>query len=158
MNYYTDKEVNKFILSHIPSTIEDGRHEMNYWRQVFYKDDGIYFAIANKHDNKLIGSIGISSFNRYHQRIELSYDLNRKYWKRGIMTRAVAEVIKYGFNNYAINRIEAYVAFGNISSQKLLQKSGFTCEGILRSHRFHNGVFFDVYSYSLLRNEVKDGF
>jgi ribosomal-protein-alanine N-acetyltransferase len=149
-NYYTDPEVNKFILCEIPSTLEDARRELHYWRGVFYQNDGIYFAIADKTTNQLVGSIGLTGFNSYHSRMEISYDLARNYWGKGLMTAAINAVLKYGFEIFQVNRIEAFASTQNIPSKNLLLKCGFTLEGILRQHRYHRGVYVDVYSFSML--------
>jgi [ribosomal protein S5]-alanine N-acetyltransferase len=154
--YYSDPEVSKFILCEIPRDLEEGRRELNYWRNVFYQNDGIYFAIADKKNDRLIGSIGLTGFNSYQARIEISYDLNKEYWNRGIMTAAIKAVTKYAFENFCygwVNRIEAFTSSSNIPSQNLLVKCGFVFEGILRQHRFHRGQYVDVYSYSFVRSD-----
>lgn len=151
--YYADPEVNKFILCEIPQTLEQARTELLYWRGVFYRDDGIYFAIATKEENRLIGAVGLTTFNSYHNRIELSYDLSKEYWRKGIMVRAIKQALKYGFEVMRVNRIEAVVSTDNIASKNLLLKCGFELEGILRQHRYHRGAYVDVYSFSILKNE-----
>ena len=151
--YYADPKVNKFILCDIPSDLESARHELHYWRNVFYRNDGVYFAIAEKKGNHMIGSIGISGYNSYHSRIELSYDLAHDYWHRGIMTRSIAAVVKHGFEVLKVNRIEAFVSTLNEPSKNLLLKCGFVLEGILQQHRYHRGSYVDVYSFSLLRKD-----
>jgi len=152
-SYYADPEVNKFILCDIPRDIEEARRELSYWRGIFYQNDGIYFAIAEKKSNRLIGSIGLTTHNLYQNRIELSYDLSNKYWRRGITSAAIDAVLNYGFQTLKVNRIEAFVSTENIPSKNLLLKSGFTLEGVLRQHRYHRGRYVDVYSFSILRSE-----
>lgn len=153
-NYYSDPEVNKYIISHIPRNIEEARMELNYWKNIFYTGDGIYFAIARKDNNQLIGSIGFSSHIRTHHRIELSYDLAKEYWNQGIMTSAINAVADYGFYQMPINRIEAFVHKDNLISLKLLEKCQFKQEGLLRQHRFHLDKYVDVFIYSRLKNET----
>ncbi len=155
--YYSDPEVNKFILCEIPRDLEEARKELLYWRNVFYQNDGIYFAIADKKTNRLIGSIGLTSFNSYQARIEISYDLNKEYWNRGITTKAVNAVVDYAFKNLCcgfVNRIEAFTSTDNLPSIKLLLKCGFTLEGTLRQHRYHRGRYVDVHIFSLIRKDV----
>ncbi len=152
-NYYSDPKVNEFILCEIPSDLSQARVELLYWRGVFYRNDGIYFAIADKNEDRLIGAIGLSTYNSYHNRIELSYDLGSKYWGRGIMTAAIKATVKYGFEHLRVNRIEAFVSTSNIPSKNLLLKCGFVIEGILRQHRYHRGNYVDVYSFSLLKKD-----
>ncbi len=153
--YYSDPEVNKFILCEIPKTIEDATRELHYWRGVFYQNDGIYFAIAEKLTNKMIGSIGLTSHNFYQSRIEISYDLAKEYWRRGITKKALREVVKYAFEVLRVNRIEASVSCDNLPSINLLLNSGFVLEGTLRQHRYHRGAFVDVHFLSMLRSDFE---
>lgn len=154
-NYYSDPEVNKYIISQIPSTIEEGRKEISYWINIFKYGDGIYFGIAKKDNNQLIGSIGLSSLNLNHNRIELSYDLAKEYWGLGIMTKAVMAVLKYGFEEMKINRIEAFSLKENVSSRAVLIKCGFQLEGELREHRRHKGIYKDIGIFSILSSDYK---
>lgn len=151
--YYSDPKVNKFILCEIPKTIEECRRELHYWRNVFYRNDGIYFAIADKETNQMIGSIGLTSHNAYQRRIELSYDLAKEYWRRGIMFKAIKCVLRYAFFEMQVNRIEASVSIDNEASKNLLLKCNFTLEGILRQHRYHNGHFVDVCFFGILKDD-----
>lgn len=151
--YYADPEVNKFILCEIPKTVEEARKELYYWRNVFYRRDGIYFAIARKDNNKLIGSIGLTSHNNYHKRAEISYDLAKEYWRQGLTSRAISAVCDYGFRELQINRIEAFTDIHNVPSNNLLLKCDFKLDGHLRQHRYHRGSYVDVYNFSLLKEE-----
>lgn len=155
--YYSDPEVNKFILCEIPRDLEEARRELHYWRGIFYQNDGIYFAIGDKKTGKMIGSIGLTSHNAYQSRVEISYDLAKEFWGRGIMTRAIAAVVKYAFEVFRVNRIEAFASTENLPSIHLLKKCHFTVEGILRQHRYHRGRFVDVYSFSLLKEDLNKG-
>jgi len=160
-SYYSDPEVNRFILCEIPRDLEEARKELLYWRNIFYQNDGIYFAIASKENGRMIGSIGLTGFNAYQARIEISYDLDRKYWNRGIMTSAVKALVEYSFGNLhcgKINRLEAFVSTDNLASQRLLLKCGFLFEGVLRQHRYHRGRYVDVCSFSLLRQDIAKDF
>ncbi len=151
--YYTDPEVNKYILTEVPQTLEDARRELYYWRNVFYNNDGIYFAIASKHDDQMIGSIGFSGINTYHSRMELSYDMAKEFWRKGIMSKAIKALLQYGFKEMNINRIEAVSSIYNEGSIRLLEKCDFKYEGCLRQHRFHREKYVDVYVFSFLKEE-----
>ena len=151
--YYSNPEVNQYILCTIPQNIEEARHDFYYWKNTFKRGDGAYFAIARKDNNKMIGSIGLTGLNTYHKRIEISYDLSKDYWKKGVMTKALKKICDYGFYEFKVNRIEANVVPQNSSSQNLLTRNGFVNEGYLRQHRFHKGEFRDVLFFSLLRSD-----
>lgn len=152
-NYYSDPQVNKYILAEPPTNLEEARRELYYWRNVFYNNDGIYFAIATKHDDQMIGSIGLTGLNTYNSRIEISYDMAKKYWRRGIMTKAIKAVTNYGFRNFNVNRIEAVTSTANEASMHLLAKCNYQLEGCLRQHRYHRARYVDVYMFSMLKEE-----
>lgn len=151
--YYTDPIVNEYILSTVPKNLDEARYELKYWRNVFYRGDGLYFAIAEKKTDKMIGSVGLTTYSKYHNRIELSYDMAKEYWGRGIMSAAVRKLVDFNFKTLGINRLEAVCSTFNERSIRLLEKCGFSYEGKLRQHRFHRGKYVDVYSFSILKEE-----
>jgi len=152
-SYYSDPLVHRYILCNIPRNLEEAKHDFYYWKNTFTRGDGAYFAIAKKSDNKMIGSIGLTGFNNYHKRIEVSYDLCKDYWHKGIMSMALKKICDYGFYEFKVNRIEANVVPDNFSSRNLLSRNGFKLEGYLRQHRYHYGEFKDVVFFSLLRDD-----
>jgi ribosomal-protein-alanine N-acetyltransferase len=152
-SYYSKPEVNQFILCELPQNLEQARQELLYWRGCFYRNDGIYFAIAEKQSNKMIGSIGLTGYNSYQSRIEISYDLDSTYWRRGIISKAIPAVVKYAFEELKVNRIEASTSTQNIASKNLLLKCNFTLEGILRQHRYHRAKFVDVFFFGMLKDD-----
>lgn len=155
-NYFSDPKVNQYIICPPVTTIEEARSELQYWRGLFYRNLGIYFAIADKKTNQMIGSIGLNNFSQFHNRIEISYDLAKEYWRQGISTKAIKATLKYGFESLKVNRIEAFTATANEASKNLLQKCDFTLEGTLRQHRYHQGKYIDVYSFSFLAGDFND--
>jgi ribosomal-protein-alanine N-acetyltransferase len=96
----------------------------------------------------------VSEENRFAM---LGYDLARPYWRRGLMTEAVTAVLRFGFEQMALNRVEALVMAGNVGSMTLLSRLGFSHEGELRSRALHRGEFRDVWQFGLLRSEWTDG-
>lgn len=153
LRYYNDPEVNKYIMCEIPRTPEQALPEIAYWRGIFYRNEGIYFAIADKATDRLIGTIGLTSYNAYQSRMEISYDLAQEFWRKGIISKSVEAVLEHGFNFWKVNRIEAFAAVPNEPSRNLLLKKGFTLEGVLRQHRYHLGRYVDVHSFSILRED-----
>lgn len=85
------------------------------------------------------------------RRAELGYVLARAYWGRGIVTQAVKLALARGFKDLDIDRIEAYVDPLNVASVGVLQKSGMSKEGLLRSYVVHRGVVRDRLLFSALK-------
>ena len=103
-------------------------------------------------DGRAVGSIGLFLGNDvYRKSAELGYWLGRPFWRRGMMSAAVREMCELGFQTWEIERIYAEPFSGNAGSRGVLEKAGFTLEGILRKSVFKNGVLQDSCIYARLR-------
>lgn len=105
-------------------------------------------------DGEAAGSVGLFLGNDVYRRsAELGYWLGRPFWRRGIMTSAVKEMRALGFGTWDIVRIYAEPYARNAGSRGVLEKAGFTLEGIKRKSVFKNGELLDSCVYARLREE-----
>jgi RimJ/RimL family protein N-acetyltransferase len=99
-----------------------------------------------------IGSIGVFRKDNIHfKTAEMGYYVAEEHWGKGIGTQAVKEVCQYIFENTDIIRIFAEPFAHNLGSCRILEKSGFMCEGILRKNAVKNGVILDMKMYAIVR-------
>src|SRR5256885_11645105 len=96
--------------------------------------DDFGFAITLRDSGRLIGSAGIGIWSREHGRAELGYVINRAYWSRGFATEVTRRLVRYGFDEMDLHRIEATCHPDNRASVRVLEKAGFRFEGRLREH------------------------
>jgi RimJ/RimL family protein N-acetyltransferase len=68
-----------------------------------------------------------------------------------LTTRAVAASSDWAFENYNVVRIFATVFSENVASIRVLEKSGFTAEGVLRRSAIKSGVIRDQIMYAKVR-------
>jgi ribosomal-protein-alanine N-acetyltransferase len=114
----------------------------------------LYFIIKQKQSFTTIGWCGFHTWYLQHARAELGYGLySEEYKGNGYMSEALSPIIAYGFNKMDLHRIEAFSSPRNEPSIKLLERNGFTYEGLLREHYFKNGVIEDSAAYSILKKE-----
>ena len=111
------------------------------------------WAIAREADDALVGVCGFSTWSTVHRAAEIVYDLSPDYWSRGIVTRAVQAVLDWGFSAAGLNRVQAVVLPSNGPSIAVLNRCGFTKEGVLRQYRMIRGEPRDFLLYSRLRSE-----
>ena len=90
----------------------------------------------------------------YAHNLELGYWLGEDYWKKGIMSEAIKQVILIGFTTLKCHRIYASIFAYNIGSAKVLEKSGFLKEGKIRESIFKNGEFHDEIRYGILEKDL----
>lgn len=110
-----------------------------------------HFALRNS-DDRLIGCMGFLGICRGHK-TELGYWLGRDYRGKGIISAAIPVLCAYAFESWSLIKISAQVFSFNDASCKVLEKSGFVREGMLRCHIQKNGKFVDSIQYGLLRDE-----
>lgn len=123
-----------------------------YHKNLFEKR-GIRWGMILKQNYKLIGTLGLNSLQLKNKRAEIGYELHPLYWRKGYTSEAIMEVLRYSFEELELNRIGAVVYPENEPSIHLLEKIGFTKEGLLRGYMFQNDHFHDTYVLSLLKEE-----
>jgi RimJ/RimL family protein N-acetyltransferase len=101
-------------------------------------------------DGNAVGGIGLH-FQKdiYRNNVELGYWIGEDFWGKGIITKAIAEVIEYGFTYLPINRIFARPFGTNVASQKVLEKNGFIHEVTFEKTLIKDGVLEDEMIYSI---------
>ncbi|XP_048135447.1 uncharacterized N-acetyltransferase p20-like isoform X2 [Rhodamnia argentea] len=89
---------------------------------------------------------------------ELGYALGSGYWGRGIVTEAVRMAVAevFGGERPELERVEALVDVENKASQRVLEKAGFTREGVLRKYVVVKGRTRDLVVFSRLSTDDDD--
>jgi len=121
------------------------------WRQM--PNPGTRWAIQRKADRQFLGSCGLFKWNRSWQSCILGYELGAFAWGKGFMTEALPAILDWGFENMALNRVEALTHPDNMASIKLIRNLGFTREGYMREAGFWLGQHQDLLLYALLHRE-----
>ena len=62
-------------------------------------------------------------------------------------------MVRYLFAHTTVHRIAAATEAGNIAEQKVLEKTGFTREDVMRGIRWRDGAWRDEVLYSILRTD-----
>jgi ribosomal-protein-alanine N-acetyltransferase len=113
-------------------------------------NESIYWGIAQKDGDNLIGTICIWQISKENYRAEIGYVLHPDHQEKGLMSEALDAVLRYGFDVIGLHSLEAHVAPENKSSIKLLEKKGFVKEAHFKENIFFNGKFLDTEIYSLI--------
>ncbi len=112
---------------------------------------GVRWAIRQRGDGVFAGTCG---FNRIilerGRRGEIAYDLERRWQGRGVMGQVLPAVIGFGWDRLDLHRQEALVTPGNARSCALLERHGFTREGVLAGYGFWKGRLWDQIVYGLV--------
>ena len=117
-------------------------------------DEGVSLLVCIG-DNP-VGTIGLSDVNELWGRAEVGYWLAPEAWGEGYATEATELLVTYGFDQLRFNKIVAHAFAFNAASRRVLEKVGFTEEGVHRQEAFVDGEYVDIHSYGLLVREWRD--
>ena len=149
----SDEDTCEYLTHNAVNDIEFIKRMIPGMQMFFDEKQRIRWGIAQKQDNSIIGHCGFFDIDRSNCCAEISYCLKNGLWGQGIMTEALDAMLKFGFEDYGLNRIVAKVIIGNVRSIKVMQKLGFVQEGILRESLYKNGQYHDLLVFSLLKSE-----
>lgn len=153
--FWSDDEVTKYMNMNSFVNIEQAVYMVNVLNNLFNNKEGIRWGIVRKSDNALIGTCGFNTWLKRSSKGEIGYELGRGYWGNGYTTEALKEVIRFGFEETNLNRVEAFVVPEASRSIRVLEKLGFKKEGTLRDYGYWNNRYWHEHIYSLLRKEWK---
>lgn len=112
------------------------------------------FGIYDNESESLIGHISLYSIKRLpYSSGFIGYSMDKNFIGRGLTTEAVNLVLQFAFKTINLHRVEAYVTPQNEASVRVLEKSGFKREGLLKELLFINGKWVDHYMYAMLQKE-----
>jgi len=101
----------------------------------------------------LIGMCNLFQWVRPCRRAELGYGMQRAHWGHGLMHEALTALLRFGFEQLDLNRVEADVDPRNVGSVRSLERLGFIKEGLLRERWIVDGEVSDTGFYGLLRSD-----
>lgn len=113
------------------------------------------FSIRSIDTNEFVGLMALNLGKSNFKIAEVWYKIHPDYWRQGYTTEALMTLLKFGFSELGLHRIEAGCAIENIASIKVLEKVGMTREGRKRKVLPIRGEWVDNYFYSILETEFK---
>jgi len=109
----------------------------------------VYWAMRTLTGREFVGSCDLSEIDRWHRRAEVGFMLGREAWGQGYALEAMRTVIAFAATS-GLRRLTARTHLGNRRSEALLEKLGFTEEGLLRGHILKDGERRDCRVFGLL--------
>jgi ribosomal-protein-alanine N-acetyltransferase len=151
--YASIPAVTTFLVWHPHQSRQDSIDFINFAKEQFVKNITIIWGIEFKEERKLIGTIDLRNTQLINNCGEIGYVISNKYWNRGIMTEALKSVIKFGFNDLKLHRIEAHCETENIGSSRVMEKAGMKNEGVLREKIYIKNKYRSMKMFSILKSE-----
>lgn len=151
--YASLAEVTEYLLWR-PHENEDQTYRYLDGLQICYKRGEFFdWGVELKSERKLIGTCGFTELLPEHERAEIGYVLNPRYWGQGIATEAAMAVLSFGFNVLGIERAEAHYMEGNERSLAVMKKCGMSFEGMFRHYMLVKGSYRNIGISAITRDE-----
>jgi [ribosomal protein S5]-alanine N-acetyltransferase len=147
-------ETDQFNTLGIPADIEETRKLLQDWihARKEFPPKRYVLRMTGKNES-FIGLIGITPGKVNYKNAEIWYKLMPEYWKQEYATEAVKGILNVCFNQLNLHRITAGCATDNHASYRVLEKAGFSREGMHRKILPIRGDWYDNFSYAILEED-----
>jgi RimJ/RimL family protein N-acetyltransferase len=109
-------------------------------------------AAVDAHSGEVIGGATLHHLDAERRIVEIGYFVLPHARGRGAATTIARMLARHAFT-LGIARVAAYVNVGNIASERVVERAGFTREGVVRSMPKPDGRRVDKTLFSLLPGE-----
>ena len=117
-------------------------------------DRSYAFGVFLTENNQLVGDVSAVFVERFPaETCMIGYQLDREHNGKGIMAEAVRQAARILFETHQFHRLRAEVMPENIGSIRVLEKVGFTREGLAKKSLYINGAWEDFILFALLKEE-----
>ncbi len=139
----------------IPHPYPDGTAQawISTHKDEFASNKMLVLAVTLRETGGLAGCVSIMDIDKSCKSGELGYWIGKDSWGLGYCTEASSAIIKYGFEEMDLNRIQAKHLARNPASGRVMQKLGMKQEGYLRHAFVKWGRFEDNVLYAILRED-----
>ncbi len=152
-DYSRDPQVAKHVLWDAQTSVSEARAYVRYMLRRYRAGEPASWGIEEKETGHVVGTIGYMWYQRDNNACEVGYSLARRRWNRGYMTEALAEVLRFSFEELGVHRVEAQHEVENAASGAVMRKCGMRKEGTLRGRLYNKGRYVDVDLYAMLRED-----
>ncbi len=132
-----------------PYSKDSAKFWLELAKEGFKNTNHYIFAIRLKESCELFGAIDLCIDKRFNK-AELGYWIGENHWNNGYASEAVKAIIDFGFKTLNLKRIFASHFDFNVSSGKVLEKSGMKKEGFLKYHTAKNGEYQNHILYAII--------
>lgn len=136
---------------------QPGELEKYIRKAIALRDDGVcaVWTIIDKKSNSIAGCTRLAEISWKDERGQIGWTWIGKQFQGSGLNKAMKHLIlKHGFEEFNLNRIELKADERNVQSRKAITGIGASEEGILRQHmKIHNGYLRNTVFYSILKSE-----
>jgi ribosomal-protein-alanine N-acetyltransferase len=112
-----------------------------------------FWAVADAVTDRCFGMVNYHDGHIRSRRVAIGYIVDPARQRQGIAIEAVSAMLDFCFDELGLHRIQAFINPDNTASRRLVEKLGFSCEGLLRDNLRVNDVWRNDMLYALLATD-----
>lgn len=148
--FNSNKEVHKYTGDEVVQSLNRAKEIItDIWLKDYKKYGYGRWAVFYKPEGKVIGFAGLKYLPKIGE-TDIGFRILPKYWGQGIVSEASKEIIKYGFEKLALERIIGIALPENIGSWKILKKIGLQ----FYQKRAYDKGSTEIYNWYILEKEA----
>jgi [ribosomal protein S5]-alanine N-acetyltransferase len=148
----SDPEIARFVRFEAHRTPAATRAFLELVIEHYRRGDPFAWAIVRREDDRLIGSCGFVSKDTQRTSAEIGYWLGKPYWGQGYAAEAARTLVRFGFEQMGLERVEARCFTENRAGQRVIEKLGMKLESTDRSEMI-KGSYPELRVYAIARQD-----
>jgi len=148
----SDPEIARFVRFEAHTTPADTRAFLELAFERYQRGDPFAWAIVRRADDRLIGSCGFVNQAPERHAAEIGYWLSKAYWGKGYAVEAARALVRFGFEQMGLERVEAKCFVQNRAGQRVIEKLGMKYEGTDRGEMI-KGEYPELRLYAVARQD-----
>jgi [ribosomal protein S5]-alanine N-acetyltransferase len=112
-----------------------------------------FWAVADAGSDRCLGMVTYYDGHIRYKRVSIGYIINPGCHRQGIATEAASAVLDHCFGELGLHRVQAFIQPDNTASRALVEKLGFSREGLLRDNLRVGETWRDQMLYALLKTD-----
>ena len=152
-NWAGDPEVTRYLTWPTHTDVRVSETVLHDWVPRYAEPTWYQWAVVPRDVGEPIGSIAIVHMNEEVQSVHVGYCIGRRWWRMGYTGEALAEILRFFFEEVGALRVDARHDPRNAGSGAVMRHCGMTLEGTLRQADHNNQGICDYAAYGILRDE-----
>lgn len=153
---------NQNLMKYLHIALPQNEQNGNQWFQRSLidrtRDDFVIHAVNEEGERTPIGLLGLFNIDEGNKKAEYYILIgNSEFTRRGIASRASAEMLGNCFKLLNYNKITVMVDKDHYEAQKLIEKLGFRKEGLLAQDIISDsGEYIDRFIYGITKSQYEE--
>lgn len=152
-NWASDPEVTRYLTWPTHTDVSVSQAVLADWVPRYADLTWYQWAIVPQDVGEPIGSIAIVRMDEDVQSVHVGYCIGRRWWRMGYTSEALAELLRFFFEEVGALRVDSRHDPRNPGSGAVMLRCGMTLEGTMRQADRNNQGICDYMEYGILRDE-----